>query len=738
MTTPADGYYQPGRPTPLLITIEADGAVSGTLTATFEGFNAGSQQVDVPGGSTKQVVFTVSIPPWIGGGRITFTSDDGGSDAATDINLRQAGSDELVAVLPELAARDLPATASLATDIGVARLIPLDVELLDSGSDVLGPFTQVLGTAADLQALEGSRLDAVDSWVGSQGGLLVVDDQPDKTIALSFPDGLDTTELDTDDDTALVDYGLGRIRFTGGTAAAGGYDDLLQATPTRSVDEFPWGGGFGGGFPTTVILASDAGVRIPAIGSIVLLLVGYLLVAGPVLWLVLRWTRREPMLWLVLPAFALITTGAVYAIGQSLRDETSTAHATLVADLPTERVVSSQVLVTAPNGGTAGVRLDDDWRPVQVSSDEAFFDGPFPQNAQERPVTRGDNLEIDLPPGGIGVVAAETVGDPGSPSWSYELSAEEDRLVGTVTNRTTHDLGEAFVVSGSGFQRIGNIGAGETADVTLRNVATPPIEGDPFMNQAWQLDPFGGDPDGASNPGVLINWMSTKPELRSPGFVVIVGWTRDEPGPLDTSTGATVSAGRTAFLSATRLDDDLISADRGRVEFLRGWNSTRVEDEIGNACSDAPVTLRVTPAPEVLDGDVVLTTSTREVVGLDLWTGETWQPAGMANASDGELAIGVSDAMLADGSLTLRAQMSCEFWGMSDPFPKLRAANADDEILAIGALGSGLDRETDSDQTTPTTASAGGPPPPPPPRSAQPPLPPPTTAPADPDGGEDG
>jgi hypothetical protein len=246
------------------------------------------------------------------------------------------------------------------------------------------------------------------------------------------------------------------------------------------------------------------------------------------------------------------------------------------------------------------------------------------------------------------------------------------------------------------------------------------------MDQAWRLDPFGGDPGGVSNPGVLINWMSSKPELRLPGFVVIVGWTRDEPGPIATSTGAEVGAGRTAFLSASRLDDDLISSDRGRIEFLRGWNSTRVEDEIGNACADAPVTLRVTPAPEILDGDVVLATSTREVVGLDLWTGETWQPAGMASAPDGELTIGVSDAMLADGSLTLRAQMSCEFWGMSDPFPKLRAATADDKVLAIGALDTGRDSDPDPEQTTSTTARAGAPPPP---TTA-----PPTTS----NGGEDG
>ncbi len=686
VTTTADGHYQPGRRTPLVVTIEADRAVAGTLTATFEGFPAGSQRVEVPGGSAKQVVFTVMIPPWSGSGSVVFTGDDPGDNARTAVNLLPAGGDELVAVLPELAERDLPATAGLETDIGVARLIPLDVDLLDSGSEVLGPFTQLLATADDLRGLEGPRLDAIDSWVASEGGLLLVDDEAGTPIPFDLDDS-DSARTNGE----VVDYGLGRVRYTGEAARAGGYDGLFRATPTRSVDEFPWGGGFGGGFPTTVLLASDAGVRIPALGSIVLMLLGYTAIAGPVLWVVLRRVRREPLLWLALPAVALVTTGMVYVLGQAIRDETSTAHATLVADLPTQRMVTSQVLVTSPNGGTAGITLDTGWRPAQVTSEQAFFEGPFGAEAQPQAELRGDELALDLPPGGVGVVAGETVLERGTPSWTFDLRPDDGRLVGTVTNQTNHDLEEAFVVSGGGLDRIGAVGAGETADITLRNPSQPPTNGDPFMELAWRSDPFSGDTDGPSNPGVLLDWLSSRPELRLPGFVVIVGWTRDEPGPIATSGGATVDVGRTAYLMADRLDDELIPPGDGRLELLRGWGSTRVTDDVGNACADFPATIRVTPAPSALDGDVVVATSTRAVAGMDIWSGDSWEPVGMADAPPGDVAIGIPRSFLADGTLTLRTQMSCEFWGMADPFPSVRAATGDDEVLAIGALGAGRD-----------------------------------------------
>ena len=49
-----------------------------------------------------------------------------------------------------------------------------------------------------------------------------------------------------------------------------------------------------------------------------------------------------------------------------------------------------------------------------------------------------------------------------------------------------------------------------------------------------------------------------------------------------------------------------------------------------------------------------------------------------------------------DGSVYLRVQMSCEFWGMSDPFPRVRSALPDDDVLEIGALGQSAGREEET------------------------------------------
>lgn len=372
VTTPADGRYQPGSPTALIVTIEADRAISGTISVSFEGFRAGSQQVEVPGGSAKDIVMIVSTPPWTSSGSVSFDADDDEDDKTERLSLVSASGDELVALLPELATRDFPDSAELSIDLGVARLFALDPALLDSGSEVLSTFTQVIATANDIQTLEPAHQEALEAWIGADGGILIIDEES----GTSLPLDLDTRSVQLTDD--VLAFGVGQIHYSDGQAISGAYDGLLQPTPSKSPDEFPWGGGFGG-FPTTNLLAADAGVRVPAIGAIIGLLAIYALVAGPLLWFALKRSHREPLLWVALPAVALVATLGVWATGRAIRDSANSAHATLIADMPTLRMVSTQVLVTSANGGTAGVTMPAGWRQTSSISDDSFFfeEGPF-------------------------------------------------------------------------------------------------------------------------------------------------------------------------------------------------------------------------------------------------------------------------------------------------------------------------------------------------------------------------
>jgi len=681
VTTPADGRFEAGEPTPLIVTIAADRAISGTITANFDGFRAGSQQIDVPGGSTKEIVFVVTTLPWGESGTLNFVGDNGDDSASARINLIQNRGDELVALLGDLATRDIPATAELSVDIGQARLYAIDESLLDAGPEALSPFRHVVSTIDDLEALDPSRLAALEAWVAGDGGSLIVDDDPGTALPLAGLDGASALSTTTEQ----LRLGLGTVRFSDGAAATGSFDGLIRATPSRSRDQFPWGGQFEGA-PTTPSLASDAGVSVPPIGALLIILIAYLVIIGPVLWFLLRRSRREPLLWLAVPAVALVTTLGVYGFGRSLRDASSSAHATIVAEIANTRSLSTQVLVTSANGSTEGVRLDPGWRPGRVGAPEFFFEqGSGPVQG----VLIDGDLVVDLPPGGAGVIGAEATMPTGTTdsAWQLDLSSEDGALAVSATNLTSHSLEEVMVVSGQGFQQIGSVEPGESIDVTLRQSGLPPLANDRFAESFWRnSDPFSSN-DGASNPGLLMNWLGQHPTLRTPGFIFVVGWTRDEPSPLDTSRGTSIEAGRTAFLTAQRIDDNLVFEEPYRMELLRGWQSDPLLDTPLERCEDFPITLRMIPTAGLDLSDAVLDLSTRSVSAMDVWDGAEWQPAGLAEAPEQRIIMTVPPPALADGELYLRINLGCEFWEMANPFPDLRPATADDEAAEIGKLG---------------------------------------------------
>jgi hypothetical protein len=94
----------------------------------------------------------------------------------------------------------------------------------------------------------------------------------------------------------------------------------------------------------------------------------------------------------------------------------------------------------------------------------------------------------------------------------------------------------------------------------------------------------------------------------------------------------------------------------------------------------------MTPGQSPIDAPV-LDVSTGAISALDLWDGTSWLPAGLAEVGVGQnVTLALPPSALDDGSLYARLQMNCEFWGIADPFPTLRPAQADDDVLELGQL----------------------------------------------------
>lgn len=685
--TPAGEYVQgSASQIPLLVTVSADGAVEGDIVVTLDGQTLAVQPVEVPGGSSKTVVVPVTSIPWSNNYSVRFETDDEDDSATARFTSRTAGGDEIVAVLPRPAARGLPDTADLGVDIGRARLFAFEPALLDDGWRMLAVFGQAVAEPADLTELAGDQADALWRWVGDGGGTLLVTGEPDATL---LPDRLDAVAAPADPTTFAV--GLGNVRFLGDTLDRG-WDGVIEPRPAGSISgEF-----FGESFPTIMQLGRDAGIKVPGIGVLLIALVAYALVAGPLLWVLLRRRRREPVIWLAVPLLAVLVTGVVYVVGRQLRESASVAHATLHVDSPGVTTIATQVLVTSPNGGRTGVQETEGWRatpPNPFDGGWFAFEGDVGFGGRPGIVASGgsgqrDPFTVNLDPGGFGIVRLETSSardaGPTLAITTAPTGEDGDEVAVTVTNETAYDLVEVFVTTSGGLARIGDLAAGETAEVELGTVRRLGFQPDPIYDALARNDPWSPN-DGPTNPGIVMEHLNTNPQLRRDGQVIAVGWTRDAPAPVATRSGDPIDIGRTAFMSVERIDPAAVGA--ARVSVLRGFDTSRATtDRVPPAiCSDGTLTMQVAPSgPLGPDDSPVLAVSSRSVAALDVWDGAEWVPAGMSELGDDPVIELPADAV-AGGEAFVRLATTCEGMGRGDAaLPALRSATPDDTTVALG------------------------------------------------------
>lgn len=679
VSTPIDNWFQPGQPVPLVISVKADQAVEGALAVKAEGATIASEPIELPGGSTKEFIIVTPTIPWAASLTVSFTADDEAQDSNRRVNLRSPGRDELVGVLPSLA-DGLPEKVDMTVPVGEARLAEIGLDLIDFGPDALAMFNQIVLSAEDLETMTDQQRRTLQNWVGVDAGTLVIDEPTEASIPLDLENGV----VDGD----RIRFGFGTVRFTGGAISAGGFDSALQPSPTRSLEDRP-NNGFGG--PGGLMkMAGDAGIRVIPISTLVLILLAYTISVGPVLWIALRRKQAQVSVWYLTPAFAALVAVAVYGVGVSLRSSASAAHSTVVADTATARISTTRVLLTSQGGGDKGVSLQPGWRPSRANpaeeqafmGEEFFFDeGPIPAGGRvefDQVNQEGDDLIARIDAGGFAVVSAEQLATRVDPAWEIDVTIGADqKLTGTLTNNSGHDLESVMIAAGSGMRRFSKIEAGETVEVSVANAAYRNVQFDPVMDQIWgNNNAFEAD-DKADNVAAFTSWLGQRPSLRNDGVVMVVGWTRDLPAPLTTTTGDEISDGRTAFAAFETVD---LGGARP-PEFLRGW-TTEVDDTFNkDGCWEMNATVAIFP-PSGKDSNLVLDVDSDRVVGMDVWNGSEWTPTGIADAR-GDVVLGIPDKSLADGRAYVRFVTSCDSWEKS-PLPTLRAATPTDDVVRLG------------------------------------------------------
>jgi hypothetical protein len=611
-----DGRYLVGRRLPVTVTIEADRLVRGTVEVAVDGLaGTWSVPVEVPGGSTKEVVVVVPSPVGFAIGDVAVRLLGAGDAVVVEAEVEPLQADELAGLLPGVAGADVPEPLALPEGLGVAHFATLDPDdlVLAGAAD---PFGTIVAGPDEVGTLDATARANLADWV-DRGGRLVVDSQPGTPVS-GLPDPWQPGPA------GRVAAGLGEVRQSGGRAAAGDWGAVVQPTPTASMAEFPEMGEMGMiPEPVADALARDAGIDALDLPWLLAFLAAYVLLAGPIAYVLLR-KRRASLGWVAIPALAIAFTAVAFVVGSDLRGGTTTAHGTVLEQSPAVDRATTVVGTVSRSGRDGSAAFPAGWTAAPVDP------GPFAQRAPTdvavSTTQAGSAASMPLTAGDFGVVRGTgPVEGTGDELVVIEATSVDEGVAGTVTNQHPFTLEDAGVFLGRAAVPLGDIGPGETVDFEIQGSEFR--MGDPWSppDAAVWPDQSGFSGDGrvgqsAVNLGLLaVALEPLGPNARPRGIATVVGWTRDLPSPL--RGGAD---GRSAVVTRAAVTAAPGALGRGaaRRELLRGPEGIDVADaDLGR---DVRAVAWQFDVPPGTDGVTLGLSVPTYVHRVDVWDGQRW------------------------------------------------------------------------------------------------------------------
>lgn len=357
------------------------------------------------------------------------------------------------------------------------------------------------------------------------------------------------------------------------------------------------------------LLGTLPALALPSIEGLLLLLVAYIVLIGPVNYLVLRRLDRREWAWVTMPLLVVGFAVAAFAIGASLRGtEVIVNQVALVRAAPGTDAAQAQVYlgVFSPTRGSYEVSVPGGALLSAPYSGEGFGQA----GTQGLDVVQGDPALVRSLEVGFGTLRAVRAEAPvAAPRIEASLRLEDGRVVGTIHNASSRVLEAPALVLGTGVLVLGDLAPGATGKVDLRSAPDAfgrALSERIFGQQQWPVD-------GSASPSFLrdqvrrqlIDALTYDPFFGSMGTLpadgpVLLAW--GEPGllPVVVSGAQPRTAGETLFY----LPLDL--AARGRVVFTPDLvRSTVVEngaqlfskDPFNISLGGGSVTLAYRPIP---------------------------------------------------------------------------------------------------------------------------------------------
>lgn len=294
------------RVTPVRVTLTAERSTRQTLLVGES--NSGSiwYSAEVEVSPSAPVSVVVPVGPTIGALSISYGS--GPRAAEVTAPLQPDNSLAIVAAVPALSppAADVPILGGFQT----AHIVPF-AALGEGAHAVLDGATQIVVAPTDLDRIAGDMSDRLTMFV-ERGGILTVDGPPvESVLGWTF-------------DTALPrqPVAMGWVTFSEGKAAAGSWVDVVQPV-TRSTWSDTSAGIIQAWNPT--FYRSTRSRSMISTRWIVLVALGIPFVVGPLLWSILRNSRRRRLMWVISPVVTIAVAATIVLVGERVLDSSTTS-----------------------------------------------------------------------------------------------------------------------------------------------------------------------------------------------------------------------------------------------------------------------------------------------------------------------------------------------------------------------------------------------------------------------------
>ena len=277
-------------------------------------------------------------------------------------------------------------------------------------------------------------------------------------------------------------------------------------------------------------------LALPPVGGLIILLAAYILLIGPVNYLVLRRLDRREWAWLTMPVLVVVFTVGAYAFGTALRGNDVIVNEVAIvrgASGATDGTGQIYLGVFSPSRGQYQLRVPGGALLSSPINGDVFGGTGA---ASQLDVLQGDparvrNLDVGF--GSLRTIRAETAVTV--PLVQTDLRLEDGRLKGTVKNASTKPLGDVALVLGGTVALLKDMvpGAVATVDTPVQNSQFGQSLSDKVVGQIFFPNGTSTDSADLYARHSMVDQLTYDPMFGSTGLLdnegpVVLAWGSDD------------------------------------------------------------------------------------------------------------------------------------------------------------------------------------------------------------------